>query len=210
VLRRLGRFCYRHRRLVVVAWLIALVATTALARVAGTSSQQGISAPGTEARRATDLLTKEFPQRAGDSGQLVVQARNGRVDAVAVTTPFSALLDQVAAVPGVVGVRSPFAGSGGQISADGTVAYAEVQFAQRSSDVPERTITRVLDLADRARADGLPVDAGGRMFDIRRGPGSYTELLGLAAAVAILLLAFGSVLAMGLPIVVALDRKSVV
>jgi RND superfamily putative drug exporter len=103
-------------------------------------------------------------------------------------------------------VRSPFdPGGQSQISSDGHIAYAEVQFDQQAVDVPKAAIQRVIDTAEAARASGFEVQLGGQPieFVLAPGPGS-SELIGISAAILILLIAFGSIIAMGLPIVTAL------
>ena len=103
-------------------------------------------------------------------------------------------------------VSSPFdPGGQSQISADGQIAFAEVQFDQQSVDLPKADIQTVIDTAEAARAPGFEVELGGAPieFVLAPQPGA-TEFIGVTAAIIILLIAFGSVIAMGLPIVTAL------
>jgi RND superfamily putative drug exporter len=104
----------------------------------------------------------------------------------------------------VSNVGSPYAATGAQqVAPDGTVAYATVQFTERAFDISEGTKASIRRLAERASGDHARVELGGRMFQEQPGLGP-TELVGILAAVIILLVVFGSVLAMGLPIVTAL------
>src|ERR1700730_19203746 len=74
LLSRLARSCYARRRYVLVAWLLALFAVTALTKTAGGKSATNFTLPGTESQRAFDLLKQNFPARAGDTGDIVFSA----------------------------------------------------------------------------------------------------------------------------------------
>ena len=202
MLRSLALWCYRHRRTVLVAWLLVLVACIVVSKSYGGSYSQSLRLPGTESQKAADLLDKGFQSRAGDSGQIVVAATDVRT--AAVKARVGALLAEVAHVRGVADVVSPYSAAGGrQIAQDGTVAYATVDFALGSGDIPQATTDRIIALATHARESGVQLELGGQMFEKGAAPGG-TAVIGLLAAVVILLLTFGSVLAMGLPIMIAL------
>jgi RND superfamily putative drug exporter len=208
MLRSLATWCYRHRRIVVTAWVVLLVGTIGFGSTVESAFAQSFSLPGTESQRATDLLRQRFPARAGDAGQIVFEADAG-VTSPQVKDRVEALLAAVAKVPHVIGATSPYNPAGGrQISTvpgrAGKIAYASVQFAERSSEVPLATANKIISLADQARAPGLRVELSGQMFQARGSVGSASEAIGLLAAVLILLFTFGSVLAMGLPIMTAL------
>jgi putative drug exporter of the RND superfamily len=202
MLRSLALWCYRRRRTVLVTWLLVLVAFVGVSKTVGGRYSQSLRLPGTESQKAADLLDADFPSRAGDSGQVVVAAADVR--SAAVEARVAALLRQVAQVPGVADVASPYSPAGTrQIARDGTVAYATVDFVLSTGDIRQATTDRIIALAGHARGAGLRVELGGRMFDTGGAPGG-TAVIGLLAAVVILLLTFGSVLAMGLPIMIAL------
>src|SRR2546430_5565032 len=203
VLQRLAAWCYRRRRRVLLLWLAGLVSVSVISGAFGNAFAQSFSLPGTESQRAADLLAARFPARAGDEGQIVFSAPAGVRDP-AVQARMEALFAEVARVPGVTSVASPYAGAGAQqVAKDGTVAYATVQFAKRAFAVPQSAKDSIRHLAERANGGGLRVELGGRMFQKQPGLGP-TELVGILAAGILLLVVFGSVLAMGLPIVTAL------
>jgi RND superfamily putative drug exporter len=203
MLQRIARVSYQHRRLVLVFWIVALVAVNVIAMGVGSSYSQSFSLPGTDSQRATDLLQAQFPARAGDSGQIVFSAPAG-VRASPVQARMNTVFDSVAQVPGVTGVESPYAAAGSrQISKDGRVAYATVDFAKRDNQISTTTSDAVQKLAVTARGNGVKVELGGQIFQSRSGLGA-TTLIGIVAAIIILLVVFGSVLAMGLPIMTAL------
>jgi RND superfamily putative drug exporter len=204
MLRSLALWCYRRRRTVLATWLVVLVAFVAVSKVVGGHYSQSLRLPGTESQKASDLLDAEFPSRSGDSGQVVVAASDVR--AAAVKARVTALLGDIARVSGVADVVSPYADSPAaarQISRDGTVAYATIDFTLSTEQIHQATTDRIISLADHARSPGVRVELGGNMFETGGAPGG-TAAIGLLAAIVILLLTFGSVLAMGLPILIAL------
>ncbi len=203
MLQRLAHACYRHRWRVVLLWLAALVAVNIIGSQIGSNYSQSFSLPGTESQRAIDLLQARFPAKAGDSGQIVFADAAGVRDP-AVEARMSDVFARVAHVAGVTGVDSPYAGNGArQISTDGTVAYATVDFAARGNQIPTQSTDSIESIASAAGAPALHVELGGQMFQSKPAFGA-TELIGIVAAIIILLVVFGSVLAMGLPIMTAL------
>src|SRR5712692_3303706 len=203
MLDRLARLSYRRRTLVLVSWLVVLVGSQFLAQVAGGKASMNFKLPATDSERAQSLLTSHFPAQSGASSDIVIAAPAG-VTAPAVRASTEALLARVAATPHVVEVVSPYQAPGGrQISRDGTVAFAQVQFDSQRQDVPQTTVDHLKSSASGARAPGFDVAVSGRMFQTRQRPGG-TEAIGFLAAIVILLVAFGSVLAMGLPLLTAI------
>jgi RND superfamily putative drug exporter len=202
MLRSLALWCYRRRRTVLVTWIIVLVAFVAVSKSVGGHYSQSLRLPGTESQKASDLLDADFPSRSGDSGQVVIAASDVR--STAVTARVVALLGAIAKVPGVADVVSPYSAAGArQIAARGNVEYATVDFTLDTEHIHQATTDRIISLAVHARTSGIRVELGGNMFETGGAP-SGTAAIGLLAAVVILLLTFGSVLAMGLPILIAL------
>jgi putative drug exporter of the RND superfamily len=206
VLQRMAAWCYRRRRSVVVLWIVALVAVSAIGSNVGSSFSQGFDLSDTESARAAALLETRFPARAGDEGQIVFahDASRGGVQDAALQARMEQLFAEVAEVPGVTAVVSPYGpDSARQVARSGDIAYATVQFDHQASKIPDSTIEHLRSLKDDAAGDGLRIALGGRMFQEPGGIGP-AELIGILAAIVILLVAFGSLLAMGLPILVAL------
>jgi RND superfamily putative drug exporter len=203
MLRRVALWCYRRRRLVVVAWIVALVGISVLGSTVGGGLLKTFSLPGTESQRAYDVLGKEF-QRKGDTGDVVFRAKDGSpVTSPAVKAAIEPLLAKLAKEPHVVSVTSPYSPAGARfISQDKKIAYAEILFDVQSNDVPVDLAKHMRALAKDANSSSLQVELGGYMFTDQTQPAS--EAIGILAAMLILLLAFGSLLAMGLPIMTAL------
>ena len=199
-LYRLGRAAVRHRRFVVVAWLLIAIATIGASTTIGGETSDRFEVPGVEAQRALDVLEERFPSVAGTSAQLVFAVDDGTLSDPTAATAVDAALTEVAAQPDV--------GSVGELqrSADGRIAYADVQYSQPSSEIGDDAFERLEATADAANASGaVQMELGGDLpSDAANTPPVGQELIGLLAAVIVLLLAFGSVIAMGLPIGTAL------
>jgi putative drug exporter of the RND superfamily len=204
MLVRLADWCYRRRRFVVALWVVALVGSFALAGAFGGEYKQNYLQPGSDSKAASDTLTESFPQRAGDTVQVVVHSQAG------VTTPdvqvrAEKIFADVADSKHVLAVTSPFTAAGaGQISEDGTTAYADVALDMKDN---EFTVTQAKALVEPILAAGddtLQVEVGGPVAKLSQAAPVGSEGIGLLAAVVILLITFGSAVAMGLPLLTAL------
>ena len=203
MLRSLAAFCYRRRWLVLILWIVALVGVNVLAKTVGGDLLKTFSLPGSESQKAFDVLGKEFPQNKGDQGYLVFKAKNGDVHAAAVQAAIDPVMAELRKQPHVVSVTSPYSQEGERfLSAKGDIAYAEIQFDVQANDVPIDLAKHMRSIVKDANTDSLQVELGGSMFTDQTQPAS--EAIGILAAVFILLIAFGSLLAMGLPIMTAL------
>ncbi|MEU1297963.1 MMPL family transporter [Streptomyces sp. NPDC005840] len=202
----MARWCYRHRLVVLLLWAGALCGLGLSASAAGTDYANVFSLPDTDSKRAYDTLATAFPDTSGDTDTVVWRTDGGSVRDSAVRDRVEPALDRIAAMPGVGAVGSPYAGARGaaQISADGTIAYAQVTFTRRADEIPKRLVQDVVDTARDARRDGLDVEVGGQAVQrVQEPPGGLAEMVGLAAAAVVLFLAFGSLFAMLLPLAVA-------
>ncbi|MEV4998223.1 MMPL family transporter [Streptomyces niveus] len=217
-----ARWCVRHRLLVVLLWLLALGSTGTAAVVAGTSYSNDYEAPGTESGHAVDLLKTGFPDRSGDSDTVVWHSERGSVRADDIEVRMGVTLGEIAKLPGVAGVMSPYVITGGagapsqasgpddgegvrQISEDGHTAFAVVTFDKQVDDIPVAQAQAVVDTAKKAATDDLQVEVGGSAVALTEGTTAHTaEIVGVAIAAVVLFLAFGSLAASLLPIATAL------
>jgi RND superfamily putative drug exporter len=203
MLGRVARWCYTHRWRTLVIWIVALVAAGFLGSKLGGDYASDFSLPGAESQKAFDLLKDKFPQRSGDTSQVVFKADAG---VASVKPRVDALFADIEKLRHVESILSPYSPQGArQVSPGGKIAFATIQFDVRANDVPKAVADRIIDLGKRADGNGLQVDFGGPVIENSefQPPGQSTAA-GLLAAMVILLIAFGSVLAMGLPIMTAL------
>ncbi len=201
LLYRLGRFAFRRRGLVVTAWVVLLGALGVGLGLAGTAPTATISIPGTESQQALDALADEFPQASGASGTIVVRAPEG---ATVADPEGQAVVERVVQeageVPGVVGVLSPFETQA--LSPDGRYALVTVQFAEPADALTEAQRT-AYERVGEAAPEGWAVAAGGEPLNAEPEIGS-TEAIGVAIALIVLVVTFGSLVAAGMTMVNAL------
>ncbi|MDI3408469.1 MMPL family transporter [Streptomyces cavernicola] len=202
----LARWCIKHRLVAVLLWLLALFGVGAAAAFAGTAYSNNYDVPGTESGRATELLESGFPELAGDSNTVVWHTDDGTVDAAGVQQTMTRTLDEIARLPGVASVVSPYHADGaGQISRDGHTAYATVTFDGPVHDIEPAQAEAVVDTARAADSGDLTVALGGSAVGLTEAPGGHlAEAVGVAVAAVVLLVAFGSLAASLLPIATAL------
>jgi putative drug exporter of the RND superfamily len=202
VLGRIAGAAHRRRVLVLVLWLVAVAAAVGLSQVASGEFKADYTARGSDSRAAQDLLTARFPAAAGEQVTVVVRADRPVTDPT-VRASVEGLLGQIATVPHVLSAPSPY-GQPGAIAADGRILQATVQLDAANPDaMPVEDTQRIIDLASAADRSGLDVALGGQVVEAATQGSIGSEGIGLAAAAIILLLVFGSVVAAGLPILVA-------
>ncbi|GBL21319.1 membrane protein YdfJ [Acidimicrobiaceae bacterium] len=195
MLIKLARFSVRHRRLMVGFWVILLVALGAISNSVGTNFATEFELPASESNDVRNLLSANSSDRAGFSGQIVFTSPSG-IATDEVKAKMSALFAEVATLEGV-SVISPF-DTQGQINQSATTAFATIDVSLRSQEEIIKLGEDIRALGEKFALDGLRIEYGGEVFAGFELPAS--ELYGLIAAIIILVLAFGSVLAMGLPI----------
>ena len=202
----MARWCFQHRKWVLAGWLMLLVIVTVGGRAAGSAYSDALTLPGTGSTTALNLLEKAFPGHAGDQDTIVWRTSHGTVRTPAVRAQITAMLGKVAAAPAVASVISPYSARGaGQVSRSATIAYATVVFDAPQSSLPVPDVTRVVHLAEAARAPGVQVDIGGPAVENALRPSvGISAGVGVLAAAVVLFIAFGSLLAMLLPLVIAI------
>ncbi|HEX2851575.1 MAG TPA: MMPL family transporter [Acidimicrobiales bacterium] len=202
MLSRLGRWCHNRRVVVVIAWLAVLVGFGVASGLAGSGYTTQFGLPKVESARGLDIIDTHFGGRGGGGGGGTIVFRSDQgVNDPAVESAMTTFLAQASKVPDI-NIVSPYSPQGAmQISRRGDnagkIAYAKLEVGRGM------TIEKGKQIADAVRANepkvpGLEIEYGGQLFQKFQPPSS--ETLGLAFAIVILILAFGSVLAMGLPI----------
>ncbi|TQF01584.1 MMPL family transporter [Kitasatospora acidiphila] len=198
----LARWCHRHRLVTVLLWLGLLVGLGVVSGKVGTAYSNSLSLPSTESSKAMDLLKANMPAAAGDQDTVVWHVNDGSVTDPAVKDRMAQTLDAIAHSPGVASVSSPYTPHGAaQVSPDGRTAYAQVVFDQDAMHVAKGDAEQVVKLAEQARSSSLDVQlGGGAIAKTEQNMGGTSELVGVLAALAILLLIFRSAWAAVLPV----------
>ena len=202
-LHRVGGAAVRHRRLVVLAWLLAALSLFGISRTAGGELSDEFRIPGVESQKALDLMIDRFPEMAGVTAQVVFEAEDGTFDDLDNALAMEAAVEAIGDLPAVGFAADP--NDTGAISPSRTIAMAYVQYDVQASDLPDGAFEALEETAQIARDAGLQVEFGGELVRfVERPETGAAEMIGIAAAVVILLMAFGSVIAGGLPIGLAL------
>jgi len=204
-LGRLAGWCYDHRRRVLALWILGIIALTVISQAVGTRYQDNFSSGNSESQRVENILAARFPRTAGTTADVVIHT-TVPVRTPAIVARTNEMVARLRTLPDVSGVTSPFApGAVHQISSDGRIAFAVVQFDKDEATVANSSVTTLVDAARSSARPGYDVELGGQVIGkvVAPKPGP-SEGIGITAAMIIMLIAFGSVVAMGLPIMAAL------
>ncbi len=205
-LGRLGRFSYRNRGKTVLAWVAALVLSAGLSMAFGGEFFADYSAPGSDSSKAQQLLEDKFPAQSGDTVDVVVRAEGG---ADAAKPAVESLIADLGAVPHVASIEDPYETPGG-ISPDGRTIVSHIKLdVVNPVDMPVVDSERMLEIAGDATTSDFQVALGGQTVTQAEAAEIGSEGIGLAAAALILLITFGTVVAAGLPIIVAIAGLAV-
>ena len=197
MLKKLGSFSHARRRAVVALWFAIIVALGVGVGAFGNSFSTQFNLPDVESAQGFDLLADRFGgEESGRSGTVVVRADGGFNDAQrAALNEYFAALDARSDMR----VVSPFSPDGArQVSPRGDIAFATVNLSPDIDSAEEAEAVFAAMKAVEPVVAGAQIEYGGEVFAAFEAPTS--EVIGLAFAIVILIFAFGSVLAMGLPI----------
>jgi RND superfamily putative drug exporter len=200
-MRRLARWCVNHRLAVIAIWLVVLAASVFISSSAGSNYSSGNRLSGTQSATAQNLLKEASPAAAGDSEQIVFATRGGPVTAAPVRAQIQPMLASVAQLPNVASVTSPYSRAGAkQVSSNGTIAFATVDFTKDANAISAAEATKLVNTARAPHSKSLQVDVLGQVAASTNPSSQSGLLIGVGAAIVVLLLVFGSVLAALLPL----------
>lgn len=203
LLYRIGRFSFRNRWPVLITWLALLAASLGLGLGFGGEMKEDFEIPGTESQTALDRLGEVFPEVAGASAQIVMEAADGSIEDR--RDEIAAVTEELNDVAHVVQAVDPFSEyATGSLSEDGKAAIIQVQFDTDITSELEADKETVAEIAHGLEESGLRVELGGQLYqDLEYGV-TVTEAIGVVFAAVVLVVTFGSVLAAGLPLASAL------
>jgi len=198
-------FAARRKWVVLGAWIVLLVVLVAVSRSFGSNTSNNLRLPGTDSQAATDLLAARFPPQQNGSSPLVFHTQTGKVTDANPKQAIEASFAKVKKLPHVASAVDPFSQQGApQISTDKRTAFIPVLLDVSGDELTQEIAQSVLDAGDPARRAGMQVAVGGSVGSELSEPATESsEVIGLIAAMIILAFTFGTLVAMGLPIVSA-------
>jgi RND superfamily putative drug exporter len=206
-----ARRCADHPWRVVFVWIGIIATLIVLVGTVGGSLRDEFEIPGSDTQRATDLIKAEFASEQGGVLNIVFAAPAGeRLDTPKRKAAIEAAIAKLKTAPykpsdgkaGLESVGDPF--SKDTFSKSGRIAYAEAQFDQTIEDADRKQVVAVEKAVRNAvKAEGVTVEYNGEAEfpPIEQGT---SELLGILAAILVLLLVFRTFVAMFIPIVLAI------
>ncbi|WP_127479071.1 MMPL family transporter [Nocardioides pantholopis] len=202
-MERIARACLRHRRTVLAGWVAAVIGLSVLAGAFGGEAEDDYALPGSESQRAIEILDRGGLSYGGGTQVQVVLQHDEGLDSPEARSAVDGLVADVEALVPDARVVSPWSAEGAdQLTADGRLGFVAVEVPEEREDLAplQEDLGELRDRYD----GGLTVEVGGLPVESGTESGPPAELIGIVAAMVILLFAFGSVLAMGLPILIGL------
>jgi uncharacterized membrane protein YdfJ with MMPL/SSD domain len=198
VLGAVGRTCYRHRWLTLAAWIVGTACLVTLWMQFGAPANNNFAGRD----NGQTILNQHFPRQSGDTLTLAIRSAEP-ITSAGVKARVTGALGPFRAAPHVTSVSDPYT-TPGHISTDGHIAFASVQFNVTQTSIPTSEAKALMNDARAASGHGVSFYLGGDVVDQAETPyGGSSDGIGIGAAAIVLLIAFGSLLAMGLPIVTA-------
>jgi len=196
-LSTLGRFAFRRRWIVLLAWVVVLLAFVFAASSSAKPANSPLTVPGTESQQAFDIIAQRFPGTAADgaTARMVFQAPAGR--SLELSTVRRVVAELRSGSAQVAAVTDPV------VSRSGTIAYTQVSYKTTATELTTATLDALKKAARDGRAAGMVVETGGDALTAAPKVGS-AEVIGLLVTALVLILTFGSLVAAGLPLVTAL------
>ncbi|HEU4598111.1 MAG TPA: MMPL family transporter, partial [Solirubrobacterales bacterium] len=201
----IGRFCSRHHYPVIAVWVVLAIALVSIGQASGSKTSENLTLPGTDSTTATELLEDNLPEQAFGSNPLTLEVNSGKLTEKQYAAAVAETAKRLEALPDVNSAISPLTPQGAAfLSKDQTIGYIPVVLGIGPGEIDEAQAERILDAAGPARAAGIHTAIGAYVGQQLSKPATETsEAIGLAAAVIILLFAFGTATAMMLPIISA-------
>ena len=207
-LYRLGHFCIRNKALVLAVSVVVFIALAGASVMLGQNTSDNLTLPGTDSQKATDLLNAKFPEQANGTVPIVFVAPHGhKLTESTYKDAIEKVNDDYKNDKGAVASStSPFDSNGAsQLSKGETIGYISLTLKDSPSELDEQGAQDILDVANPGKVGGMQVSAGAYVGQKLSKPSTHlSEVVGLVAAVIILLFTFGTVVAMGMPILTAI------
>jgi RND superfamily putative drug exporter len=202
VLRRIAVFSARHRLLVIGVWVVVLAGVGFASHAAGTKYSSSAEVAGSDSEAANDVMARSFDANLSDASPIVFHVDEGKLTDDANRAVVARSMSSLSEAADVKSVSDPY----DKLSRDGRTAYATMLPKTALGDLSVEDAEAILASAEEpAEGSGVQVEAGGQLGTKISKPETKTsEIVGLAAAMLILVLVFGTVTAMALPIAAAI------
>jgi putative drug exporter of the RND superfamily len=202
----IGRTCVRHKFVVLPVWVVIMVVTVLLANHFGRNTSNDLTLPGTGSTNAQNLLDAHLPEQANGTNPVVMQAPHGKLTSSANSKVVEDTVKSLKQAPHVTKAVSPLSSQGSAfLSKDEKIGYISLTIGVSQSDLTEEQGNDIIDHEKPATDAGFEVANGGYLGNAVSKPDvESSEVIGLIAAVFILLYMFGTVSAMSLPIFTAI------
>jgi uncharacterized membrane protein YdfJ with MMPL/SSD domain len=204
-LHRLGLAAAHQKWVFILLWIVAVVVFLSLYHAAGSNTSNNLDLPGTDSQAATDLLADQFPPQQNGKNPIVFRTTKGKVTDSGNKQAIEQSYKKIKALPHFYSATSPFSQQGqAQISSDKRTAFIAVLLDVPNSEITEELAQSYLDAAEPARKAGMKVAASGQIgSELSEPETESSEVVGLSAAMVILAFTFGTLVAMGMPILSA-------
>lgn len=200
-----ARWAFRHPWIVLALWLVTLLGVRAIDAATGTDYNDNFQPPKAESTQVQSMLEAATSSAGGDTSRVVFAVSSGSISDQVNQSEIEQTLASLTDLPHVASISSPFQlDAEGQIAPGGRVAYATLQFDALPEDLPADAVKAVIDEARSHQHGGLRIELGGNAISAQASPDLGGVGLGLIAAAIVLFLAFGSLVAMGLPLATAI------
>jgi RND superfamily putative drug exporter len=205
-LHRIAVFSARHRALVIGVWLVLLVGLAVASHAAGTKYSSSAEVAGSDSEAANDVMARSFSPQLSDASPVVFHVEDGKVTDAANKEVIQASLKSLSGADHVESISDPYSSETSTVSQDGRTLYSTVLPSTALGDLSVPEAEEILDAAQApAEGTGVQVEAGGQLGQkLSKPEGKTSEIIGIAAAMLILVVVFGTVTAMALPIVAAI------
>ena len=212
LLYRLGLFCAHRSVLILAVWVVIAASVVIVAKTVGQETNDNLTLPGTDSQAATNLLSDKFPDQANGSVPIALRAPEGhKLSDLKYKKPIQRVVKAYSKDPQVTKVTGPFDKQGAdQLNKKKTIGYISLNLKAGASELNVEGAHRIINVSKPLDKVGLNPAAGGYLGQKVSKPSTeLSVVVGLAAAVVILLFTFGTAIAMGIPILTAILGLSV-
>ncbi|AHB42785.1 Drug exporter of the RND superfamily protein [Candidatus Saccharibacteria bacterium RAAC3_TM7_1] len=202
LLKQIGKFSFEHPWRTILAWVVVVALLAIAAATFYKAPGNAMTVPGTEAQTGVETMSKYFPESGKSAGSIVVSVA-GDSTVMSYKSQITTLTKDVSEVEGVKRAVNPFENPSA-ISQDKKAALIQVQLVEESGAIEKSTTDQVQSIVDDARGEGIAIETGGDLVNkFSHQPLGAGEAVGVLVAFLVLIVTFGSLVAAGMPLLIA-------